>query len=126
MNTTETLPRYSEQELKEFEEIINQKLTILRQDFGYIHDTLTKRNDAGAENNSNKPLEDGADTAEKESLNQQAARLKKFITDLEFALVRIKNGTYGVCIDTGVLIPKERLRVVPHTRQTVEAKKAKS
>ena len=67
-------------------------------------------------------MEDGADTSEKESMSQLAARLQKFATQLENALIRIKNGTYGVCIDTGKLIPKERLRAVPHTQQTIEAK----
>jgi RNA polymerase-binding transcription factor DksA len=67
-------------------------------------------------------MEDGADSTEKESMSQLAARLQKFSLQLENALIRIKNGTYGVCIDTGKLIPKERLRAVPHTQQTIEAK----
>ena len=69
-----------------------------------------------------KVMEDGADTAEKESLSQLAARQQKFINNLENALIRIKNGTYGVCVDTGKLIPKERLRAVPHTMHCIEAK----
>ena len=69
-------------------------------------------------------MEDGADTMEKESMNQLAARQQKFIINLENALVRIKNGTYGVCSVTGKLISKERLRAVPHTTQSIEAKLA--
>jgi RNA polymerase-binding transcription factor DksA len=59
-------------------------------------------------------------------LSQSAARLQKFAIQLENALIRIKNGTYGICVDTGKLIPKERLRAVPHTQQTIEAKLRRS
>ena len=67
-------------------------------------------------------MEDGAETAEKENLNQLAVRQMKFAKNLENALMRIKNGTYGVCIDSGKLISKERLRLVPHTQHSIEAK----
>ena len=62
---------------------------------------------------------------ERESLNQLAARQQKFVINLENALIRIKNGTYGVCVDTGKLISKERLKAVPHTMHSIEAKLAK-
>lgn len=116
--------RYSEEELKEFDEIINQKLEATRSELNYIKETLSKKNDSGTDNTAgnSKPLEDGADTSEKENLSQLAARLQKFQIQLENAAIRIKNGTYGVCIDTGKLIPKERLRAVPHTQHTIEAK----
>lgn len=116
--------RYSEEELKEFEEIISQKLEKARTELSYIRESLSRRNDSGTDTTSGntKVLEDGADTAEKENLSQLAARQQKFISQLENALVRIKNGTYGVCIDTGKLIPKERLRAVPHTMHSIEAK----
>ena len=119
--------RYSEQELKEFEVIITEKLNNSRKELAYIKSSLNKTNDQGIEGSigNAKLMEDVADTAEKESMNQLAARLQKFIQQLEFALIRIKNGTYGICIDTGKLIPKERLRVVPHTQQSVEAKLAR-
>jgi RNA polymerase-binding transcription factor DksA len=71
---------------------------------------------------SSKTLEDGAGTLEKESINQLAARQKKFIIQLEDALVRIENKTYGICRVTGQLIQKERLMAVPHTTQSLEAK----
>ncbi|MGA0556972.1 TraR/DksA family transcriptional regulator [Larkinella sp. VNQ87] len=120
--------RYSEEELKEFEVLISQKLEASRSELNYIKETLSKRNDSGTDNTSgtSKLLEDGADTSERENLSQLAARLQKFIQQLEAALVRIKNGTYGICIDTGRLIPKERLRAVPHTQQTIEAKLKRS
>lgn len=115
--------RYSEDDLKEFEGIINQKLDVARNELAYVKDTLSRKNDSGTDNTgaATKLMED-VDTNEREQMSQSAARLQKFITQLENALIRIKNGTYGVCIDTGKLIPKERLRAVPHTQQTIEAK----
>lgn len=116
--------RYSQEELVEFEEIIREKLTNARKEVSFIKETLSRKNDSGTDNtaSSAKVLEDGADTAEKESLNQLASRQLKFIQQLENALIRIKNGSYGVCIGTGKLIPKERLRAVPHTQHSIEAK----
>ena len=119
--------RYSREELGEFEQIIQDKLTAARKEVSFIKETLSRRNDSGTDNtaSSSKVLEDGADTAEKESLNQLASRQMKFIQQLENALIRIKNGTYGVCIGTGKLILKERLRAVPHTQHSIEAKMAR-
>lgn len=116
--------RYSEEELKEFEVLITQKLEQAKKELNYIKQTLSKRNDSGTDNTSgtSKLLEDGADTTEKENLSQLAARMQKFTQQLENALIRIKNGTYGICVDTGKLIPKERLRAVPHTQHSIEAK----
>ena len=120
--------RYSEDDLKEFEVLISHKLEATRSELNYIKEALSKRNDSGTDNTSgnSKLLEDGADTSERENLSQLAARLQKFTNQLELALVRIKNGTYGVCVDSGKLIPKERLRAVPHTQQTIEAKLRKA
>jgi RNA polymerase-binding transcription factor DksA len=120
--------RYSDEELKEFEELISQKLEQSRKELNYIKQALSKRNDSGTDNTSgtSKLLEDGADTTEKENLSQLAARQQKFTQQLENAMIRIKNGTYGICIDTGKLIPKERLRAVPHTQHSIEAKLKKT
>ncbi len=122
--TREDRQRYSSEELIEFENLLNEKLEAARTELAYIRESLTRRNDSGTDNTagSQKILEDGADSQEKENINQLAARQQKFIQQLEFALRRIKNGTYGVCIDTGKLIPKERLRAVPHTQHSIEAK----
>lgn len=119
--------KYSEEELQEFETLITEKLEKAKTELAYIKETLSRRNDSGTDTTSGntKVLEDGADTAEKESLSQLAARQQKFISQLENALIRIKNGTYGVCVDTGKLIPKERLRAVPHTMHSIEAKLSK-
>src|SRR5690349_17772713 len=117
--------RYSDEELKEFEKLILEKLEKAKGEYKILKDTLSRDNDAGTDATSGgntKVLEDGAETAEKENLSQLAARQQKFITNLENALVRIKNGTYGICSVTGKLIPKERLIAVPHTTQSIEAK----
>lgn len=118
---------YSQDELKEFEEIINSKLRSAKEELHMLKDTISKKNDSGTDGtaSTSKLLEDGADTLERESMNQLAGRQQKFIINLENALIRIKNGTYGVCVDTGKLISKERLRAVPHTMHSIEAKLAK-
>lgn len=123
-DVTEEKTHYSESELKEFEEIIKKKLDATYNEVNFIKETLSRKNDNGTDSTAvgSKTLEDGADVREKEQLSQSAARLQKFATQLEAALIRIKNGTYGICRDTGKLIPKERLRAVPHTQQTIEAK----
>ena len=116
--------RYSTEELKEFEELILGKLDKAREELKQLKDTLNRSNDTGTDSTASntKVLEDGADTAEKENLSQLAARQQKFINNLENALIRIKNGTYGICSITGRLITKERLRAVPHTTLSIEAK----
>ena len=116
--------KYSEKELKEFEKIILDKLEKAHSELDTLKGSLTHKNDESTDSTfgSVKTLEDGADTAEKEQLNQLAARQQKFINNLDNALVRIKNGTYGICIDTGKLIGKERLKAVPHTQHSIEAK----
>jgi RNA polymerase-binding transcription factor DksA len=120
--------RYSDEELKEFETLILEKLDKAKNEYKILKDTLSRDNDSGTDSTSGgntKVLEDGAETAEKENLSQLAARQQKYITNLENALVRIKNGTYGICSVTGKLISKERLIAVPHTTQSIEAKMMK-
>jgi len=122
---TDDRTRYSDEELKEFETLIMKKLDKAREEFRILKETLNRNNDAGTDATSGgntKVLEDGAETAEKENLSQLAARQQKYIMNLENALVRIKNHTYGICTVTGKLIPKERLIAVPHTTQSIEAK----
>lgn len=124
-STSEEKTRYSEEELKEFEKLILEKLEKARAEYRILKETLNRNNDEGTDATSGgntKVLEDGAETAEKENLSQLAARQQKYIMNLENALVRIKNGTYGICAVTGKLIPKERLLAVPHTTQSIEAK----
>lgn len=121
--------RYTDEELKEFQDLINDKLETAREEFKILKETLNRNNDEGTDSTSGgntKVLEDGAETAEKENLSQLAARQQKYITNLENALIRIKNRTYGICSVTGKLIPKERLIAVPHTTQSIEAKMMKT
>ena len=123
--TSQDKTRYSDEELKEFQVLINRKLEKAREEYKILKETLNRNNDEGTDATSGgntKVLEDGAETAEKENLSQLAARQQKYITNLENALVRIKNGTYGICSVTGKLISKERLIAVPHTTQSIEAK----
>lgn len=116
--------RYSDAELQEFKTLILSKLDVAREEFNTLQKSLRDGNENGTDstNNNYLTLDDGADTFEKENTTQLAARLMKFIQNLEAALVRIENKTYGICKTTGNLIPKERLRAVPHTTQTIEAK----
>lgn len=127
-STPDDKTRYSDDELKEFEALIKGKMEKAKEEFRILKDTLNRTNDAGTDSTSGgntKVLEDGAETAEKENLSQLAARQLKYITNLENALVRIKNRTYGICSVTGKLISKERLIAVPHTTQSIEAKMMK-
>ncbi len=116
--------RYTESELQEFEALITEKLEKAKSELKSLKGTLNKSGEEGTDTTSGntKVLEDGADTAEKENLSQLAGRQQKFINNLENALIRIKNGTYGICSISGKLISKERLRAVPHTTQSIEAK----
>lgn len=116
--------RYSDADLQEFKQIILAKLEVARDEFGKMQKSLQNPNENGDENTSNQylTLDDGASTFEKENLNQLAARQKKFIDNLEAALIRIENKTYGVCRVTGKLIQKERLKAVPHATLSMEAK----
>jgi RNA polymerase-binding transcription factor DksA len=116
--------RYTDEELEEFRLLIAQKLDSAKAEFRTLQGNLKDGNENGADstNNNYLNLDDGADTAEKENLNHLAAHQLKFIKSLEAAMVRIQNKTYGICKTSGKLIPKERLRAVPHTTQTIEAK----
>jgi RNA polymerase-binding transcription factor DksA len=97
---------------------------VAKEELGLLTQSLSNPNTNGTDDTAGtyKTLEDGSATLEKESINQLASRQKKFIENLESALVRIENKTYGVCRETGKLIPKERLRAVPHATLSMEAK----
>lgn len=116
--------RYSDAELQEFKELILEKLAKARHELQALVTTLSSPNDNGTDDTAGtyKTLEDGSATLEKEQVNQLAARQRKFIANLEAALVRIENKTYGICRETGKLIQKERLKAVPHTTLSMEAK----
>ncbi len=116
--------KYTKKELKEFEKIILKKIDNSTKELEYIKESLLRKNVSGTDSTQGalKTLEDGADTLEKESLSQLAGRQQKFINNLQNALIRINNGTYGICKHTGKLISKARLKAVPHATLSIEAK----
>ena len=115
--------KYTDSELVEFRDLIIAKIKAAREELQDLAGSLNSSNTNGDEAAiAGKTLEDGSATMEKEQTNQLAARQKKFIEQLEAALTRIENKTYGICRTTGKLIPRERLLAVPHTTQSMEAK----
>ena len=116
--------RYSDAELMEFRELINKKLDKAREDYDLLKSAITQSesNDTQDTSPTFKVLEEGAATLSKEEAGRLAQRQQKFIQHLQAALVRIENKTYGICRETGKLIAKERLRVVPHATLSMEAK----
>lgn len=117
--------RYSDEELEEFRSIINEMLDKARKEYNTLRRVIMHNgsNDIEDTTPSFKTVEDdGAYQLSKEEASQLAQRQYKFIQNLEAALVRIENKTYGICRETGKLIPRERLRLVPHATLTVEAK----
>lgn len=119
--------RYSDAELEEFQAIINEKLALARRDYTSMMKQIMNEdgNDTDDTSPTYKALEEGSTSQTKEDLVQMAARQQKFIQGLEAALVRIKNKTYGIDRITGELIPKERLRAVPHATLSVASKNAR-
>lgn len=116
--------RYSDEELLEFKQIILDKIEKAQSDLTLLTEayTLKNENDTNDTSPSFKVLEEGSQVLSKEENSQLALRLQKFIRDLENALIRIENKTYGICRVTGKLISKERLRIVPHATLSMEAK----
>ena len=117
---------YTDEELEEFKAIILEKMALAKREYDQIMDELTHRSGNGIDDTmpTYKVLEEGSSTQTKEELTNMAARQQKFIQGLQAALMRIENKTYGICRITGKLIPKERLRAVPHATLTIEAKMA--
>jgi len=123
-NTLNIKNRYSDAELQEFKEIILAKLDKARNDLVLLTEAYTSinENDTNDTSRSFKVMEEGSQVLSKEENSKLAARQSKFIRDLENALIRIENKTYGICRATGNLITKERLRSVPHATLSIEAK----
>jgi len=116
--------RYSDDELLEFKELILDKLDKAQRDYDLLKSSITNSdgNDISDTSPTFKVLEEGAATLSKEEAGRLAQRQMKFIQHLQAALVRIENKTYGICRETGLLIPKERLRAVPHATLSIDAK----
>ena len=118
--------RYSDSELEEFRSIIEKKLVEAKEDLVILKGSLSHKDDHGTDDTgrSFNMMEDGAETLMREENAQLAARSEKFIKNLENALIRINNKTYGVCRKSGKLISKERLKLVPHATLSIAAKNA--
>lgn len=114
--------RYSSSELEEFKAIILEKIESAEKEISALKGNIGLENGTGDTYHAANSYEDGAGTLAKESNTMLIARQEKFIRDLKFALMRIENGTYGICSVTGKLIQKERLKLVPHTTKSIEAK----
>ncbi|WP_029906212.1 TraR/DksA C4-type zinc finger protein [Prevotella sp. 10(H)] len=116
--------RYSDEELNEFRDIILEKLNKAKKEYDELRAAITNAdgNDVTDTSPTFKVLEEGASTLSKEEAGRLAQRQMKFIQNLQSALIRIENKTYGICRETGKLIPKERLRAVPHATLSIEAK----
>lgn len=119
--------RYSQNELDEFRVVIEQKLEQAEAELKEVQDQITHQGKFGSDDQEYKfkGLDDGTGSSEREYLNKMAARQAKFIDHLKKALIRIENGVYGICRETGKLIAKERLMAVPHATLSIEAKKAR-
>ncbi len=118
--------RYSDDELDEFKDLILKKLAEAQEDLDLLKGSLSHNDDHGTDDTGRtfNMMEDGSDTLSREEVAQLASRQEKFIANLQSALVRIENKTYGICRATGKLIQKERLRLVPHATLSIEAKNA--
>ena len=117
--------RYNDAELEEFRQLIEEKLAAARAEFEMLRTATSNENDTEDSSPTFKVLEEGAMTLSREEYGFFAQRQAKFIRNLEMALVRIRNKTYGICKTTGKLIPRERLLRVPHATECIEAKEAR-
>ena len=118
--------RYSDAELEEFRTIIMEKLDKAKRDYDLLREGIShsEGNDVSDTSPTFKVMEEGASTLSKEEVGRLAQRQMKFIQNLQAALIRIENKTYGICRETGKLISKERLRAVPHATLSIEAKQS--
>jgi RNA polymerase-binding transcription factor DksA len=116
--------RYTDSELEEFKVLIQEKLKEAQENYSLLIGSLSHNDDHGTDDTGRtfNMMEDGSETLSREEVAQLAARQEKFIQNLQAALVRIENKTYGICRVNGTLIPKERLRLVPHATMSIDAK----
>ena len=122
---SETTPKYTEEDLQEFKEIIEKKIARAEEDLALLQSAYKNDADNGTDDTSPsfKSFDEGSEVMSKEANVQLAIRQEKFIRDLKNALLRIENKTYGVCRVTKKLIQKERLKLVPHATLSIEAKR---
>jgi DnaK suppressor protein len=116
--------RYTDKELKEFKVLIEEKIEKAQSHLDLLRSSYMNDGNNGTDDTSPtfKAFEEGSETMSKEANTQLAIRQEKFIRDLNNALLRIENKTYGICRVTGKLINKDRLKLVPHATLSIEAK----
>jgi len=114
--------RYSDSDLQEFKTLIEAKIAKAQEELEFTRNQITELSDTGFNQQNGDMYDDSGAHADLEFMTRMAARQVKFIEDLQKALLRIQNKTYGICTVTGTLIPKERLRVVPHATKSVDGK----
>jgi RNA polymerase-binding transcription factor DksA len=117
--------RYSDEELHEFKVLIDDKLAATRKEIQFLRDQMLEINENSANQQSGDWTDESSSHTEMEMLNNMLARQQQFLRNLENAIIRIQNKTYGICSITGHLINKERLKLVPHATKSVEAKNAR-
>lgn len=126
-STQQEKTRYSAEELQEFKELILKKIAEAKRNLEQLNQAVAgSENDVCDTSHTIMTIDDGQEVLAKEENSKLAARQMRFIKDLEAALIRIENNTYGICRITGKLIPKERLMIVPHATTTVEGKNMQS
>ena len=118
------IKKYSDSELNEFKVLIMAKIEKAKADLDLLKSYYMNDGNNGTDDTSPtfKAFDEGSETMAKESNTQLAIRQEKFIRDLNNALIRIENKTYGVCRVTGKLIDKKRLSLVPHATLSIEGK----
>ncbi len=114
--------RYSDEELQEFKELVEQKMAVAKEELAFTQAQIVELNDTGFNQQNGDMYDDSGAHTDLEFKQRMATRQQKFIDDLQNALYRIQNKTYGVCTVTGALISKERLRAVPHATKSVDGK----
>ena len=118
--------RYSDKDLAAFKELIEEKIANAEKDLKHFQGQIDYSGNNSGDETGKKlgSMEDGSEALGREKIAQLAHRQRKFIQQLKAAIVRIENKTYGVCRQTGKLISKQRLNIVPHTTLSIEAKNA--
>ncbi len=121
-----TTVRYSDSELEEFKAIVEKKLAKAQEELQYLLEQILEITENSGDDHGGDWMDDSSINNDIEFLNNMAIRQRKYVQDLENALIRIRNKTYGICMSTGQLIDKRRLLAVPTATKSVEAKTVES
>ena len=118
--TNQISNRYSEAELAEFKALIDKKIEKTERQLTSLEKQLTET--AESKDNEGDWMDDSSNNADIEMLEVMANRQRKHLLDLQNALQRIYNKSYGICVITRELIDKRRLMAVPTTTKSLAAK----